>query len=236
MTDAQQVPAVDATSFDAVLFDLDGVLLDSERPGLVLLAERLEAAGVAFEAAELQAVCGRPRDYLHGFVTARLGPLGLDPDAFVLDYDARKNDLIARGEIRPFPRALELLAALRRAGRRLALATSTERPRAVVRLAGTGLLEAFDATVTGDEIVHGKPAPDIFLQAAERVGVQPERCVVVEDSLAGVEAARAAGMRVIAIAGTFERAALTAADHVVDDLAAVGAWLGVDVSGAARSP
>jgi HAD superfamily hydrolase (TIGR01509 family) len=221
---------MDAEPFDAVLFDLDGVLLDSERPGLELLAERLQAAGVAFEGAELQAVCGRPRDYLHGFVTDRLGPLGLDPDAFVVDYDARKNELIARGEIRPFPGALGLLTALRRAGLRLALATSTERPRAEVRLAGTGLLEAFDATVTGDEVVRGKPAPDIFLLAAERVGTNPDACWVIEDSQAGVTAARAAGMRVIAVAGTFERAALSDADHVVDDLVGVGARLGVELA------
>ncbi len=223
----------DAQGFDAVIFDLDGVLLDSERPGLVLLAERLEAAGVAFEAAELQAVCGRPRDYLHGFVTERLTPLGLDADDFVLDYDVRKNELIARGAIRPFPGALALLDGLRRAGRRLALATSTERPRAVVRLAGTGLLEAFDVTVTGDEVVRGKPHPDIFLLAAERVGAGRDRCWVVEDSQAGVDAARAAGMRVLAIAGTFEREALMAADHVVDGLVEAGTWLGVDVGASA---
>ncbi len=219
---------MDAEGFDAVLFDLDGVLLDSERPGLALLAAQLENAGVAFEAAELRAVCGRPRDVLHEFVAERLVPLGLDADEFVIDYDARKSDLIARGEIRPFPGALALLSGLRRAGRRLALATSTERPRVVVRLAGTGLLEAFDATVTGDEVVRGKPAPDIFLLAAERVGARPERCWVIEDSQAGVEAARAAGMRVIAVAGTFERSALSAADHVVDDLVEVGTRLGAE--------
>jgi beta-phosphoglucomutase len=212
--------------FEAVLFDLDGVLLDSERPGLALLAGRLRAAGVATEPDELRAVCGRPRAYLRGFVAERLAPLGLDADDFVTDYDASKAELFARGEVRPFEGALPLLTELRRAGWRLALATSTERPRVVARLAGTGLIEAFDVSVTGDEVVRGKPEPDIFLLAAERLGVRAERCWVVEDALAGVEAARAAGMRVIAVAGTFERSALGSADVVVDGLDDVGAWLG----------
>lgn len=217
---------LDEGSFEAVIFDLDGVLLDSERPGLALLTTRLKAAGVACAVGELRAVCGRPRAFLRGFLAERLTPLGLDPDAFVNDYDARKAELVARGEVRPFPGALPLLTGLRRAGRRLALATSTERPRMLARLAHTGLLEAFDAIVTGDEVVHGKPAPDIFLLAARRVGVAPDRCWVVEDSQAGVGAGRAAGMRVIAVVGTFEHADLDAADQVADDLAAVARWLG----------
>lgn len=212
---------------DAVLFDLDGVLLDSERPGLALLATELGAAGYACEPGELRAVCGRPQAFLRGFVAERLAPWGVDPDDFVSAFNARKAEMVARGEVRPFPGALLLLAGLRRAGLRLALATSTERPRVVLRLAGTGLLEAFDATVTGDEVVRGKPAPDIFLLAAERVRASPRCCWVVEDSLAGVEAGRAAGMRVIAVAGTFDRAVLAGADHVVDDLDAIAAWFGV---------
>jgi beta-phosphoglucomutase-like phosphatase (HAD superfamily) len=103
--------------------------------------------------------------------------------------------------------------------------SATERPKMTERLANTGLLELLDATATGDEVQRGKPAPDIFLLAAERVGVAADRCWVVEDSLAGVEAGRSGGMRVAAVAGTFEAGDLAAADVVVANLEELGAWL-----------
>ena len=213
----------------AVLFDMDGVLLDSERPSLVLLRTCLGAHGVEVEDRELRTVCGRPRAYLRGLLAPRLEGVGVEMDAFVSDYDARKEAALQAGEIRPFPAAVPLLRDLRARGWRLALATSTERPRMAARLANTGILELFDAAVTGDEVVNGKPAPDIFLLAAERVGASPERCWVVEDSVAGVEAGRAGGMRVAAVAGTFDAAALMAADLVFGDLAELAA--AVDVWG-----
>ena len=213
----------------AVLFDMDGVLLDSERPSLALLHARLRAHGVEVDDHELRSVCGRPRAYLRGLLAPRLRDVGVETDAFVADYDARKEIALRAGEIRPFPAAVPLLGGLRARGWRLALATSTERPRMAARLANTGILELFDAVVTGDEVAAGKPAPDIFLLAAARVGVHPDRCWVVEDSVAGVEAGRAGGMRVAAVAGTFGAGALAAADRVFGDLAELAA--AVDVWG-----
>ena len=212
-----------ASGAGAVLFDMDGVLLDSERPSLALLQARLRAHGVEVDDPELRTVCGRPRAYLRGLLAPRLQAVGVEIDAFVSDYDARKETALQAGEIRPFAAAVPLLRDLRARGWRLALATSTERPRMAARLANTGILELFDAAVTGDEVVAGKPAPDIFLLAAERVGVPPERCWVVEDSVAGVEAGRAGGMRVAAVAGTFAAEALMAADRVFGDLAELAA-------------
>lgn len=214
-----------APDVGAVLFDMDGVLLDSERPSLALLRARLGAHGVEVDEHELRSVCGRPRAYLRGLLAPRLQRVGVEMDAFVADYDARKEAALRAGEIRPFPAAVPLLRGLRERGWRLALATSTERPRMAARLAGTGILELFDAAVTGDEVVHGKPAPDIFLLAAERVGVSPDRCWVVEDSVAGVAAGRAGGMRVAAVAGTFDADSLASADRVVGGLAELVDWL-----------
>ncbi len=218
----------------AVLFDMDGVLLDSERPSLALLQARLRAHGVEVDDHVLRSVCGRPRAYLRGLLSPRLQGVGVETDDFVADYDARKEIALQAGEIRPFPAAVPLLRGLRARGWRLALATSTERPRMAARLANTGILELFDAAVTGEEVVNGKPAPDIFLLAAERVGVRPDRCWVVEDSLAGVEAGRAGGMRVAAVAGTFDAEALMAADRVFGDLAELAA--AVDVWGEPAVP
>ena len=218
MTIPQPAPA-------AVLFDMDGVLLDSERPSLALLQALLHEHGVEVPLHELRSVFGRPASYLNGFLGPRLAPVGVDARDFAAALDERKDRLQRAGHIRPFPGARDLLVGLKAGGWRLALATTTERPKMAARLANTGLLELLDATATGDEVVRGKPAPDIFLLAAERVGVAVDRCWVVEDSLAGVEAGKAGGMRVAAVAGTFEAEALTAADLVVADLAELGAWL-----------
>jgi len=217
----------EAPGVGAVLFDMDGVLLDSERPSLALLQARLRAHGVEVGDRELRTVCGRPRAYLRSLLASRLHAVGVEIDTFVSDYDARKETALQAGEIRPFPAAVPLLQGLRKRGWRLALATSTERPRMSARLANTGILELFDVAVTGDEVVHGKPAPDIFLVAAERVGTRPEHCWVVEDSVAGVEAGRAGGMRVAAVAGTFGAEALGAADRVFGDLAELAAAVDV---------
>jgi HAD superfamily hydrolase (TIGR01509 family) len=214
-----------ATDPRAVLFDMDGVLIDSERPSLALLRALLNEHGVEMPLHELRSVFGRPASYLNSFLGPRLAPVGVEARDFAAAFDERKDRLHRAGQIRPFPGARDLLVGLKAGGWRLALATTTERPKMAARLATTGLLELLDATATGDEVVRGKPAPDIFLLAAERVGVAADRCWVVEDSLAGVEAGKAGGMRVVAVAGTFGAEDLTAADHVVTDLAELGAWL-----------
>jgi HAD superfamily hydrolase (TIGR01509 family) len=214
-----------ATDPSAILFDMDGVLVDSERPSLALLLTMLREHGIEVPLHDLRSVFGRPPAYLSGFLGPRLADVGVDAADFSAEFDARKDRLHRSGHILPFPGARALLETLARGGWRLALATTTQRPKMAARLAGTGILELLDATATGDEVVHGKPAPDIFLLAAKRVGVAPDRCWVIEDSLAGVEAGKAAGMRVVAVEGTFEAAALTDADHVVHDLDELGAWL-----------
>jgi mannitol-1-/sugar-/sorbitol-6-phosphatase len=214
-----------ASEPSAVVFDMDGVLVDSERPSLGLLLAMLQEHGVEVALDDLRSVFGRPHAYLNSFLGPRLAVVGVDAADFSAEFDARKDRLHHEGRILPYPGALALLEDLDRDGWRLAVATTTHRTKMEARLAGTGILELVDATATGDEVVHGKPAPDIFLLAAQRVGVEPHRCWAVEDSLAGVEAAKAAGMRVAAVAGTFEAAALTAADHVVRDLVELAPWL-----------
>jgi HAD superfamily hydrolase (TIGR01509 family) len=122
-------------------------------------------------------------------------------------------------ELAPYPDALEAVAELRARGVPLAVASSSPRERLDRTLNHIGL--AFPVSVAGDEIEHGKPAPDMFLVAAERLGVAPERCVVVEDSAPGVAAGVAAGMPTLGVCrvpGT--EAALAAADRVVDRVSA----------------
>ena len=129
-------------------------------------------------------------------------------------------------ELRLKPGFEELFDEARARGMPRALASSSARRLVEATLARFGVRERFDAVVTGDCVARPKPAPDIFLEAARRVGVPPEGCVVLEDSLAGVHAARAAGMSVVAVPEHPATAEMTAlADAVVSDLGAARARL-----------
>jgi HAD superfamily hydrolase (TIGR01509 family) len=221
-------PAVDHTRSrepSAFIFDMDGVLIDSERPALDLLRRLLSEAGVERDLTVLRALCGQPAGSLRSYLATCFGDDDDAVDGFIDVYSQGKLAQLANDAIGVFPRTHEVLAGLRSAGVKLALATSTVRDLALRRLAHLDLLRHFDHIVTGDEVANGKPAPDIFLRAAAALGDEPERCVVVEDSLVGVAAGRSAGMRVFAIASTFLPDELTGADRVFTDMAELEAYL-----------
>lgn len=212
-------PITTPSAIDAVVFDMDGVLVDSERPSLALLQQLLAEAGVERDVDALRHVCGRPTPYMRSFLLETLGGDAEAVSAFEQRYAAGKVAQLEAGAVRAFAGVHDLLAELARRGVARAVATSTRAELAQRRLRHFALDGAFDAIVTGDQVEHGKPAPDIFLRAAERLAVAPERCLVVEDSLVGVSAGRAAGMRVAALSTTFPASALAEADVVLRDAA-----------------
>ena len=133
---------------------------------------------------------------------------------------------LLESELTPFDDAIGTARELHAAGIPIAIASSSPRARLDATIAAAGLTELFDVTVAGDEVPRGKPAPDLFLAAAAKLGVPPDRCVAVEDSPPGVASALAAGMKVVAVARAPEhREAL--GEHLVDELTAavVGARL-----------
>ena len=127
--------------------------------------------------------------------------------------------------LEPFADAAETLGALRARGIAVAVASSSARERLAHTLRRAGLEDAFDVSVAGDEVEHGKPAPDMFLEAARRLGVEPARCAVVEDSPPGVAAGRAAGMLTVAVARAPGHAAALGDAHRVLDRLTVAALL-----------
>lgn len=192
-----------------VLFDLDGVLLDSaalhERAWVEMAAE----LGLPLPEGFFAATFG----LANREILPRLVGRPLEPDE-AARLSERKEALYrreARGRIALYPGAREALLALRAAALPTALATSTPRSNLAFLASELGLDRLLDALVSADEVARGKPAPDLFLLAAERIARPPARCVVVEDALAGLAAARAAGMLTVAVATTNAAPCLTAA-------------------------
>ncbi|HIM33685.1 MAG TPA: HAD family hydrolase, partial [Candidatus Poseidoniales archaeon] len=125
---------------------------------------------------------------------------------------------LARGKLEPLPGVAKFVEALRRDQWRLAIGTSTPRENLEMVLAEMPFGGAFAATVCGPEVEHGKPAPDIFLRAAELLELPPERCIVVEDAPSGVAAAHAGGFACLAVATTRPRELLSEAELLLDSL------------------
>jgi HAD superfamily hydrolase (TIGR01509 family) len=203
----------------AVVFDLDGTLVDSEPLSddawRLVLAEH----GYLISEEELQAVHGlRFGDVYASF--ARRAPLP-SPDELWSEYS---QVLFASFDARlvPFADAVTTARRLQAEGVPLALATSSRRERLDRTLAAVDLTALFPVTVAGDEVSDGKPAPDSYLAAAELLGIDPAHCVAIEDSQAGIDAARAAGMKVLAVTRPGLRGALTEADLLTDEVSAAG--------------
>ena len=136
--------------------------------------------------------------------------------------EALYREIVAHSNIAPLPGVVEWLHRLHEANVPCAVASSTERLNIDAVLKRIGLEEIFAAIVSAEDVVHGKPSPDVFLKAAERLQLPPEHCVVFEDAYVGIEAGHAAGMKVVAVTTTHSMEELKAADIVVrrlDELA-----------------
>ncbi len=181
----------------ALIFDMDGLLVDSEPLAAQAMTDFLARFGQSPRPEVAAKLLGRRLPEAIAIVRDAY-ELAPDLEELTRVYGAMRLAAL-RGNLRPMAGAREILAFGRRAGLRLALATSGMREHVDVSLAESGLCGLFDAEVTGDQVQRGKPAPDLFLLAAQQLGVSPADCVVLEDAPLGVEAAKAAGMRVIAV-------------------------------------
>jgi HAD superfamily hydrolase (TIGR01509 family) len=179
----------------SVIFDLDGLLADTERLHCLAYQEALRFHGAAVTDREYGEYWVRSGRGIAEWITDR--GLTLDPIALRADKSRAYLDLL-QSHLRPMEGALALLEKLH--GRKnLALASSSYRDAVDGVLAGLGITRYFQVIVTGLDVPHVKPAPDIFLAAAEQLRVSPAECVVLEDAEKGVIAANLAGMRCIAI-------------------------------------
>jgi HAD superfamily hydrolase (TIGR01509 family) len=204
----------------AVIFDMDGVLTDSEPIINAAAVAMFRERGVTVRPEDFTPFIGAGENRYIGGVAELYGVQGdiaqMKHRTYEIYLDMVARDLVA------FPGAVELVRACRTAGFKIAVASSADLVKVAANLNRIGLPPAFfDAVITAEQVEHKKPAPDIFLAAARGVGVPPAQCVVVEDAVNGIAAALAAGMRCIAVASSFPAAQLQRATLVRPSIAAI---------------
>ena len=202
----------------AVVFDMDGVLLQSEEVWDAVREQFVRERGGRYDPEIQRAMMGMSSPEWSRYLHEHAG---------VADTPEAINAEVVRRMLASYRDHLPLIAGAQDAVRRLAarfplgLASSSNRELIDVVLDVSGLASGFAATVSSEEVAHGKPAPDVYLEAARRLGVDPGRCCAIEDSHGGIRSAKSAGMRVVAIPNpTYppDEEALALADVVVRSL------------------
>jgi HAD superfamily hydrolase (TIGR01509 family) len=203
------------TRVAAVIFDLDGVLIESEQAWNDARRELVQESGASWREEAQRAMMGMSSVEWSRYIRDELG-VPMSPEAISAAVVERVEHRY-RERLPLIPGAPEAVISLAERFP-LAVASSANRPVIALALALAGLTHLFQAEVSSEEVARGKPAPDVYLEAARRISVQPGRCAAVEDSTNGLRAAAAAGMWVIAIPNRAfppEGAALALADVVL---------------------
>jgi beta-phosphoglucomutase len=200
-----------------VLFDMDGVLADSEpficKAAIIMFGE----TGLSVNPDDFRPFVGTGENMYIGGVAEKYQVKIDIIKAKARTYEIYQN--IIRGNLKQLPGARDFVDLCRSKGFRLAIATSADPVKMEANLREIGLpSSSFNATVTGLDVQNKKPSPDIYLKAAGKIGLNPEECLVVEDAVSGIKAARSAGCRCLAVTTSFKRELLTEADWICDSL------------------
>lgn len=210
----------DGPCLRGVIFDMDGVLCASEPFTAEAASQMFAEKGYRVAREEYRPFVGQGEDRFIGGVAQARG-IPLDPPRDKARLYAIYVELI-RGRLQPLHGAVAFVAACRDRGWRLAVASSADTVKVEANLQEIGLPPStFDVVVNGCMVERKKPAPDIFVEAARRLELPPRDCLIIEDAVAGVAAAKAAGARCLALMTTFAAEQLAAADWIAPDLASV---------------
>jgi HAD superfamily hydrolase (TIGR01509 family) len=209
---------------DAIIFDMDGVLADSEPVHFEATRLLMEEHGVVYTAADEERYFGCTDREMFREMRARYGLAAQEDDLAEAWIDRVVRLLPER--IVPMRGVPAVLDRLRASGFRLALASSSSPAIIRTTIEGLGLADAFEVIVSGRDVANGKPAPDIFLETAQRLGVAPSACLVVEDSQNGLRASVAAGIPCLVIpCASTARQDFTAATARLASLDDLPAWM-----------
>lgn len=200
------------------IFDMDGVLVDSEPVINAAAIQGLSEYGVTAQPEDFLPFVGAGEDRYIGGVAEKYGL------AYRVEMKDRVHEIyhsLIRDKLRPFPGALDVLETLSHRSGKVVLASSSDHVKIRASLRAAGIpAGAFDLILSGEDVPRKKPSPDIYLTAAERIDAPPSECIVIEDAVNGVIAAKAAGMTCIAVASSFsgERLREAGADRIVNGL------------------
>ena len=204
---------------EAVLWDLDGVIADTGSYHCRAWQDVFGKRGVNFTEEDFKRYFGQRNDtIIRSTLGGSISPEELDIIASEKEETLRR--LIA-SNVRPLPGAIELVRSLRQHGLKMAIASSGPPENIQLILRGLGIEDCFQAIVSGREVAESKPSPQIFLLAAQKLGVKPVNSVVMEDAMVGVTGAKRAGMKCVAVTNSHSRNSLQEADLIVDTLEAI---------------
>lgn len=200
-----------------VVFDMDGVLVDSEPLHYHALSSVLAAEGHAWTEEDNERLLGTTVEDSFRIISQTV-PLSKPVDSYVSNYDDMVLSLL-KGPLDPAPGVMSLLQGIRVRGAPTAVASSSYRSWIAATLRSLGLTRYFSVTVSGEDVSHGKPAPDIYLAAARKLNLHPSECVAIEDAPNGALSAKRAGLRVVVVRTPYTaHLEMPPADLTVDSL------------------
>ncbi len=203
----------------AVIWDMDGVIADTAPFHLKTWQETFRKRGVKFTEEDFRHIFGQRSDAI---VRNTLGGvISQDEVDAIVKKKNRDFRNAARHNIKSLPGAIKLIELLIKHGFKIALASSAPIENIQLLTEALGINNLFHSIISGRDVSQSKPSPQLFLLAAQRLGVEPKNCVVIEDAIAGVTAAKKAGMHCIAVTNTSPRESLKEADLIVDSLVSV---------------
>lgn len=205
---------------EAIIFDMDGVLIDSESTHYPVLHELLAKYGYVYTQEHFLTYCGVPETDMWPQLLRTAG-LNVSPEAMHQEHWRRYRRYLEIHGLPHFPGTAQLLSALRQSGYRLAVASASPARTIAEYMEQLGYAPYFDCMISAQHCAHGKPEPDVFLLAAEQLGISPENCLVVEDSKNGMLAAQRAGMKWVGFCGAALPTDMSLAPFTFSDYRAV---------------
>lgn len=205
-------------TLEAIIFDMDGVLIDSEKFYMESEQLILKSFGIEVEALHFRKYCGTTQDYIWSHIKEEFDlPVSLEELKEMAPVYLLK--LFKEKGVELIPGVEKLVTNLAKSPLKTAVASSTGKVLIKEHLTGLGIASCFDTLQSGEEVANSKPAPDVFLKAAEVLNVDPKNCLVIEDSRNGVLAAKAAGMTCIGFNNlNYPLIDIKEADEIITDM------------------
>jgi beta-phosphoglucomutase len=203
-------------SHRAVLWDMDGTIVDSSYHHKIAWRETLRKRGMQFTEEDFRYVFGRRNDEnIRKFMGNQISQQEIENIGAEKEITFRR---LIKDSIKPFPGVIELIKSLAEVGFQQAIVSSAPIENIRLITEALGIKSYFRVIISGDDVTKGKPNPQAFLLAAKRLGIEAQGCVVIEDAVTGITAAKSGGIHCIAVASTEHKEHLSSADIVVDSL------------------